>query len=181
MSEKDLSSVNHALERKELSLDEEGNFNEATNSYISKLAEIDPVLAGIMKNQILYAFGSNDYQTFEGTEQELNSYIGKPLPKEPKRTGFCIERPVSQRLANWLNIDTSSMLTGPKLTKLVWEELKRRNLVYQEDKRVFRVDQETAELFGLNMVVVNSSTDHRDTNGFNFCNLQRYIVSANTI
>lgn len=183
MSEKDLLNVNHhqSLKRKYISVKEECDFNKATNSYISELTTIDPVLAGIMKTQILYTFGSNDYQTFDGTQEELNNYIGKTLPKEPKTTGFAVPKPVSARLANWLNIDSNSMLSGPQLTKLVWEQLKNRNLVYEFDKRVFRTDQELAELFGLDMEIVNSSISHTDTLGLNFYNLQKHVAYANTI
>lgn len=183
MSEKDLLYVNHyqTLRRKELSESEESEFNKFTNQYIERLATIDPVLAGIMKNTISDAFGSNDYQTFEGTLEELNNYISKVLPKEPIKTGFCVLKPVSARLAHWLNIDSNSMLTGPRVTQLVWEKLKEKNLVYESDKRVFRADHESTELFGLNIEVVNASTSHRDLEGFNFCNLQRYIAHANQL
>jgi len=59
----------------------------------------------------------------------------------------------------------------------VWDQLKQRELFYEKDKRVFRTNKEVSELFGVNKSV-NNSTDHRDKEGFNFCNLQSYIKNA---
>lgn len=167
--------------RKELSSKEEIDFNKATNEYIKKLSNIDPVLAGVMKSAIIHTFGSLDYQTYEGTYEELNTYLNDILPETSRQTGFCKLKPVSAKLAHWLNIESNKLVTVPELTASVWKELKKRNLIDQEDKRVFRVDQEAAELFGLNMEKTNASTSHMDPIGFNFCNLQTYIAHANKI
>lgn len=182
MSEKDLSSNHYqTLQCKNLSSQEEGIFNIATNKYIQELSQIDPVLAGCMKRTIQYAYGSLDESTFNGTQEELYDYISKVLPKEPQSNGFAALRPISSRLASWLNVDHPLQLTGPQLTRLVWDTLKQKKLVYQKDIRVFRTDQETAELFGLNMEVVNNSTSYLDEDGFNFRNFKRHIEYVNRI
>jgi len=69
------------------------------------------------------------------------------------------------------------MMSGPQITSKVWGQLKERELTYTEDKRVFRTNDEISKIFGVPKSV-NKSTTHNDPNGFNFCNLQRYIAHA---
>lgn len=164
-------------EIKDHSLEEIGQFNIFTNQYIQNLQMVDPVLAGIVKRAILYAFDSES--KFEGTMDELNTLLNTQLNPNPTPSGFCKLLPISTNLANWLHLESPIEMTGPELTKHVWNELKSRNLVYDQNTRIFRCDEESAQLFGLNMEIVNASTDHRDQTGFNFCNLQRYVQQAN--
>ena len=102
-----------------------------------------------------------------------------------KPTGFARLRPVSGKLAGFIGVDSGAELSGPEVTKKVWAELKNRNLTYQGDEkkgvkgdqRVLRVDDEVSKLFNIPMSV-NKSVDHKDANGFNFGNLQKYIKNA---
>jgi len=50
-------------------------------------------------------------------------------------------------------------------------------LKYANDKRVFRANQEVCDVFGVDMSV-NNSTNYRDKNGFNFCNIQKFLSNA---
>jgi chromatin remodeling complex protein RSC6 len=94
-----------------------------------------------------------------------------------KPTGFAKQQVVPEKLAKFIGVKTGEELTGPQITSRVWKQLKERNLTYENDKRVFRTDKTVSELFGVKSDV-NKSTDHRDKNGFNFCNLQKYIAHA---
>jgi hypothetical protein len=104
-----------------------------------------------------------------------------------KPTGFARLRPVSSKLAGFIGVESGTELSGPQITAKVWAELKNRNLTYQGDEkkgvkgdqRVLRVDDEVSKLFGVPMSV-NKSVDHKDANGFNFGNLQKYIKNAMT-
>jgi len=94
-----------------------------------------------------------------------------------KQTGFIKERIIPENLAKFLHIESGTKLTGPKITKLVWEELKKRNLQYKNDKRVFRTNDEVSSVFDVKKSV-NKSTSHKDKDGFNFCNIQKHISYA---
>jgi len=49
--------------------------------------------------------------------------------------------------------------------------------VWENDKRVFRVNKEVCDLFNIGMDV-NQSTDYRDQYGFNFWNLEQYVLQV---
>jgi chromatin remodeling complex protein RSC6 len=94
-----------------------------------------------------------------------------------KPTGFAKPQLVPDKLAKFIGVKSGSELTGPEITSAVWKQLKSRNLTYEKDKRVFRTNKEVSAVFNV-PVTVNTSVDHRDENGFNFCNLQTYIAHA---
>jgi chromatin remodeling complex protein RSC6 len=94
-----------------------------------------------------------------------------------KPTGFAKPQLVPDKLAKFICVKSGSELTGPEITSAVWKQLKSRNLTYEKDKRVFRTNKEVSALFNV-PATVNTSVDHRDEHGFNFCNLQTYIAHA---
>jgi chromatin remodeling complex protein RSC6 len=69
-------------------------------------------------------------------------------------------------------------MSGPEITKQVWKQMKERGLTYENDKRVFRTNAEVSKLFNVPESVNNSTTYNDLENGFNFCNLQKYIAHA---
>lgn len=94
-----------------------------------------------------------------------------------KPTGFAKKQPVPTKLARFIGVEPETELSGPEITKKVWEQLRERNLFYKDDKRVFRTDKVVSDVFGVKKSV-NNSTDHKDPEGFNFCNLQKFISQA---
>lgn len=94
-----------------------------------------------------------------------------------KPTGFAKPQVVPEKLAKFIGVKSGAELTGPEITSKVWKQLKDRNLTYEKDKRVFRTNKEVTALFNV-PASVNNSVDHRDENGFNFCNLQTFIAHA---
>jgi len=124
------------------------------------------------------------HSNFKKLDSAYRYDLKKLTQRKPKRTssheptGFAKAKKVNAKLARFLNIPEGSELTGPQITSAVWKQLKDRNLTYEKDKRVFRTNNEVTEIFGV-PVGVNTSTDHRDKDGFNFCNLQTYITQAN--
>lgn len=94
-----------------------------------------------------------------------------------KPTGFAKPQVVPDKLAKFIGVKPGDELTGPEITSKVWKQLKERDLTYEKDKRVFRTNKEVTALFNV-PASVNDSKDHRDKEGFNFCNLQKYIANA---
>lgn len=164
------------LKRKELTCDEIVMYNKATNEYISQLQNIDGVLAQIIKRELDNVYESSDHLYFETTENELNSLLNSKLPETPmKQSGFFAQHGITKELANWLNVDHNIRVTVSELTKLVYENLKNKNLVDIQNKKIFRTDEETALLFGFDMEQVNNSVCPHDVNNFSFLNMQKYI------
>jgi len=97
--------------------------------------------------------------------------------KNHKPTGFARLKPVTGKLAEFIGVESGTELSGPEITAKIWAELKNRNLTFEDDKRVLRVDKTVAKLFNVPMSV-NDSTKHDDPNGLNFGNLQKYIKNA---
>jgi len=94
-----------------------------------------------------------------------------------KPTGFAKKTPVPKVLASFIGVEADTMMSGPEITSKVWAQLKAKNLTYEKDKRVFRTNEEISKIFGVPKSV-NKSTTHNDKDGFNFCNLQRFIAHA---
>lgn len=116
---------------------------------------------------IILKIGNKKYKIINKTNRAKNH----------KPTGFTHPRPVKKKLADFIGIKAETELSGPQITSKVWDKLKERNLVYEKDKRVLRVDDEVSKLFNI-PISVNKSTSHKDRNGFNFDNLQCYIKRA---
>jgi chromatin remodeling complex protein RSC6 len=112
------------------------------------------------------------HQDIKKVRKNKNTKTGEHVP-----TGFAKPKHVPDKLAKFIGVTSGSELTGPQITSAVWKQLKSRNLLYEKDKRVFRTNKEVSTLFNI-PATVNSSINHRDENGFNFCNLQTYIAHA---
>jgi hypothetical protein len=94
--------------------------------------------------------------------------------KEEKEKDNMIKVPL--KLSTFLKIDDNTELPKKEIFQIVWNEFEKRGLIYEKNKRVLRVDNETSELFNIPMSV-NNSTDHRDKHCFNYSSLQRCIMS----
>jgi len=133
------------------------------------------------------------FQTVSSAFKKLESAYKHDIKKVRKHkqkrngphvpTGFAKEQAVPEKLAKFIKVKAGSMMTGPRITSAVWKQLTARGLTFagdkdhKSDKRVFRTNTEVTELFGV-PASVNKSTNHQDKNGFNFCNLQKFIANA---
>jgi hypothetical protein len=133
------------------------------------------------------------FQTVNLTIKKLESAYKHDIKKVRKHkqkrngphtpTGFAKEQPVPEKLAKFIKVKAGTLMNGPRITSAVWKQLTARGLTYsgdndhKGDKRIFRTNPEVTELFGV-PASVNKSTSHTDKNGFNFCNLQKFIANA---
>jgi len=154
-------------DKKELSLKFDSQFGEIQNEIKTMREKLQALNANLKKLGAAY-----------------HHDVKKVSQRRPKRagphklTGFAKAQKVSARLAKFIGVNAGTELSGPEITSRVWKQLKDRNLTYEKDKRVFRTNKEVTEIFGV-PAKVNKSTNHRDKEGFNFCNLQTYISQAN--
>lgn len=87
-------------------------------------------------------------------------------------------RKLSQSLQQLLGAGAPAEMPLTDITNQVYQILKDRNLIYENDRRVFRTDQQISDVFHLNMEHVNQSTDVYDEQGFNFTTFQRMLEGA---
>lgn len=101
----------------------------------------------------------------------------KCKPPTVKSKGFTKDKYVPECLTKYLGISKNTQMSRNSVCKLFREKLVKNNLVYAEDGRVYRADEEIQKLFGLDKSV-NDSTSSKDKNGFNMYNLQTYIAAC---
>ncbi len=52
------------------------------------------------------------------------------------------EQHIPDKLAKFIGVESGIILSIPIITYHVWNELKKRNLFYKKDRRIFRIDEE---------------------------------------
>lgn len=160
----DVSDKNLQNNKNELKFNTQlANVNEQlkmANSVIRTLATQVKKLESAYKHDIKYA----------GLKKHKRKGEYKPV-------GFAKPAPVPAPLAKFLGITPGTLLPGSKISTLVWDELKKRNLTCENDKRVFKTNAEVTKIFGV-PESVNKYTTHDDKNGFNFATIQTYISKA---
>lgn len=102
--------------------------------------------------------------------------VGKKTKKE---SGFVAKRQVPTDLAKFIGVPENTMMSLPEYTGKFCDELKKRDLIYDKDKRVYRADKDVKKIFGFTDEI-NTSTSSKDKNGFNFSTLQKNINNAFT-
>lgn len=94
-----------------------------------------------------------------------------------EKTGFVKIKKIPLKFSQLIGFDKSIDMSMPEYTKKFIEFLTNNNLVYNNDKRVYRANKEVRDLLDL-PESVNQSINHTDQNGFNFCTLQRLLSKA---
>lgn len=123
------------------------------------------------------------YQTHCSELKKAGTKKKKTTPR--KATGLACPRPIPKKLAEFIGVEEGTELPCHEITSKVWDKLKELELYYKGDdehksnKRVLRVNEQLSDLFNIPLSV-NESIDYKDTNGFNFRNLQTHIKYAMT-
>jgi len=96
--------------------------------------------------------------------------------KKKKAVGINNVTRIPDSLADLIGVKRGTEMARTELGKNIHEVFKNRDLLYSSDKRIMRVDDELAKIFGTT-TDVNKSTDPKASVdvGFNFYNLQSYI------
>ena len=92
-------------------------------------------------------------------------------------TGFNKKFKLPEKLCELVSVEKGTEITTPEFAALVYAELKKRGLQYNEDKRVYKADKQFIEVFNLKESV-NKSTKYPDENGFNIGTMQHYISES---
>lgn len=102
--------------------------------------------------------------------------VEKNKNQNKKNTGFNKPIQVPDELADYIGLEKGTKLPRTKVTSKLYHKLIKEKKYYIKDKRVLRADQKIKTLFNLSDSV-NTSTNPKDKNGFNFYNLQTCIAS----
>ena len=94
-----------------------------------------------------------------------------------KPTGFVKELDLPKELADLIGVAEGTKISMPAYTKQFYAMLKSKNLLYADDGRVLRANEEIRKVFNL-PESVNDSIDHKDKKGFNFYTLQKHIATV---
>lgn len=111
---------------------------------------------------------------------EINKNIKlkkKKKKKENKPTGFGKLCVVPDKLADLIGIEKGTKMSRPEFTKKFYNLISQKNLYYEGDKRILRVNNEISDALNIPKEV-NESKDYKDPKGFNFYNIQKYIAKC---
>ncbi len=92
-------------------------------------------------------------------------------------TGFNKKISLPDKFTELIGVDKNTEMSIPELTSKIYQELKKRNLQYENDKRIYRVDKQFMDVLSIKDTV-NKSTNYPDENGFNIGTMQTYINNA---
>ncbi len=92
-------------------------------------------------------------------------------------TGFNKKIILPDKFCELVGLDKKAELTIPQFTQKVYQELRKRNLVYDKDKRIYRVDKQFMEVLDIKESV-NKSTNYPDENGLNIGTMLTYVNNA---
>lgn len=101
-----------------------------------------------------------------------NKIDGKQKITKPK--GFYEMKKVPDKLADLLGLKKGIKLRRTNVVKLLHQELNKRKLKYEKDKRVFRADNDFKKVFGFDEYV-NKATDPKDKKSFSQYTIQTHI------
>jgi uncharacterized protein YbaR (Trm112 family) len=108
-------------------------------------------------------------------DSDINNLWKQKRKKQTIQIGFINKKEIPINLANLLEIDKNKKLSLPEITKLfINNVLRKRNLIYEQDKRVYRIDEDIHQLLNISYDV-NNSINYLDKEGFNFNTLQRIL------
>lgn len=109
-------------------------------------------------------------------QKTINKVNKNNTIKNKKKAGITKVTRIPDVLADLIGVKKGTEMTRIDLGKHIHDVFKSRDLLYEKDRRIMRVDDELAKIFGTT-TAVNKSTDPKANIdiGFNFYNLQSYI------
>jgi hypothetical protein len=84
---------------------------------------------------------------------------------------------VKGKFAEWLDIEEGAKMPRNKIFEKMYKILKEKDMVYQDDKRIFHVDKETAKIFGVSKKGMKVK-DISNKDVFSILNMQKKIKYA---
>lgn len=100
----------------------------------------------------------------------------KGKPDKRKMKGFTKLESIPDDVCELLDLEYPYELTRNELANKIRDLLKKRNLIYDNDKRIYRVDSEISSIFDIPLSV-NEITDSKNISGFNMYNIHRYLAN----
>ena len=108
---------------------------------------------------------------------KITKKLEKKKNQVDSKAGINKPEPIPDCLATFIGVPKGTVMARTKLGGKIYQECKERGLVYPEDNRIIRVDDELAKIFKTTKKV-NKSTNIKDREldqAINFYNLSSYI------
>jgi hypothetical protein len=105
----------------------------------------------------------------------------KPTKKQKEKKGFTKPSKVPDKIADFIGVSRGSLMARTKVSSLLMDEFKKRNLLYSKDKRIIIPDYDTKQLFPNLKITSEVSTNPKDPNGLNVYTLQRHLTDCYNI
>lgn len=100
----------------------------------------------------------------------------KGKPDKRKMKGFTKLENIPEDVCQLLGLSYPSEITRNELANKLRDLLKKKKLIYEYDKRIYRVDSEISSIFDIPLTV-NDITDSKDKSGFNMYNIHHYLAN----
>lgn len=121
----------------------------------------------------------NDFKKMKEMQFRIKNRVNQKLSgkkKSNKPKGFFQESRIPDEITELLGLKKGTKMKRTDVVKKIHELLTERNLKYEKDQRVFRVDNDFSKAFGLEKNKVNNQTNPRHKDSFSQYNLQTHMA-----
>lgn len=155
-------TLNKLLTKKELNLKFPSYLDEIKKELDDEIEKLKELKDKIKKIEHVYQ------------SDMLKIYKTKKTEPRVVESGFQKKYKLPDNMCKLINKPNNTELSVPELSKYIYNELKTRNLMYKENKRIFRVDDELSRVLNIPQTVNNYTTI--DDKGFNYHNIQSILL-----
>ena len=135
-------------------------------------------------NRLLYCIKDlrnikNDFKKMKEMQLRIKNRVNQKMSgkkKSDKPKGFFQESRTPDEITKLLGLEKGTKMKRTDVVKQIHKLLTERNLKYEKDQRVFRVDDDFAIAFGLEKKKVNEQINPRHINSFSQYNLQTHMA-----
>jgi DNA repair exonuclease SbcCD ATPase subunit len=118
----------------------------------NKIKEMDDKIKE-MDDKIIEIDEEHEKKEMNDKIKELDNNHKNIKKKRIVKSGFAMTHLIPNKLAKFIGVEPGSEITGPEITKRVWNEFKNRGLIYAKDARILRVNDEISKIFNVPMSV----------------------------
>jgi hypothetical protein len=152
-----------------------------------KMKLIDEKLKNFYESfYFIKSLNTKEIERSENTVEEENNLENEKQAQDNLAASYIIEDKnarkvkVPSELADFIEVEEDTKLSKNEIMQEVWKQFENRNLIYEENNKVLRVDEEASELFDIPMSV-NKATNPRDRHGLTYPALRKAVDKVLTV
>lgn len=159
-------NINKIITKKQNNID---NFSNIVKSMNNILTSVSSELK-ILRNDIKKLTKIRNQEIKKITKIKNNN-------KNKYKTGFMKAKKIPDKLAKYLNLDKDTTMVRNDLVKIMYNKIRSEGMINNDDKRIFRPDDELIKIFGLNKEIVLNTNDPKNKECFSFFTLQKHLAN----